>query len=98
VECGSWDTSCGTLTCGPCAVGIECDEYFGVCAETLCDLPPGCCEGNTVRWCEGSVEYSDACLGGTECTWSTTNEWFECSTPPVSPPAGMIEECPAYFP
>jgi hypothetical protein len=97
VECGSWDDGCGdTLTCGPCGVGVECDEYFGICAETLCDLIPGCCDGNTLRWCEGGDEYSDTCGVGATCTWSDADFWFACYFTPGTPPAGMIEECPDF--
>lgn len=108
-ECGTWDDGCGgTLTCGPCAAGIECDEYRGVCVESVCDLSHmGCCSGGVLHLCHEGGDYPIDCAdygAAYQCSWlndATTFPglpgYFGCFKGAESPPAGIVAPCPAYF-
>lgn len=108
-ECGTWDDGCGgTLTCGPCAPGIACDQYRGVCVENVCDLAEmGCCTGSVLHFCYEGQDYPIDCAGyGStyQCSWTDDlvtypglPGFFGCFKTADSPPAGIINPCPSYF-
>lgn len=108
VECGTWDDGCGgTITCGPCEVGTSCHEYWGVCADSVCDLyDTNCCVGNTMYYCYNGVVYPYACSTNPICGWVTNvgskaGGYFACvPSDPGPPPDDRIqEECaPEWLP
>ena len=46
----------------------------------------GCCDGNTLRWCEGSTYESQVC-GSKVCGWNTTKGEYGCGTEDGSDPS-----------
>jgi hypothetical protein len=51
------------------------------CAEA--NGKTGCCEGDTVYYCNPSLS-SKTCTGGEVCGWESSKSYYDC----VSPPAG----------
>ena len=87
-ECGS--DGCGGV-CGYCPDGMACqggictggDDCGGISYE-------GCCEGNTMLYCEGGQLVEVNCADNPLCGWSQQNNWYDCGTSGQSDPSGQF--------
>jgi agmatine/peptidylarginine deiminase len=85
-----------------CDEGEICDPVAGGCVpdpNTVCDEMPfeGCCEGDSVVWCEDGLRYSADCGQNsppTTCGWDGDNGFFNCVATAPTPPAGITAVCP----
>ncbi|MBN1652486.1 MAG: PPC domain-containing protein [Deltaproteobacteria bacterium] len=104
VQCGTWDDGCGgEIDCGSCPSGSACHEYYGICADDVCDFfDTGCCSGNILYYCSNNVAKSANCeVWGAICGWyeyigSKAGGFFSCLIPdpvPPPPPDGIQMEC-----
>ena len=84
---------CGDGTCG---AGEACDN--GVCAATgPCGgyTYQGCCEGQTVIWCEDDEVLQFDCGADGGCGWDASTSAYDCSTDGAADPDGVYPKaCP----
>jgi len=87
------DKACGDDGCeGSCG---ECDGGE-VCAEGACVPDPcegigyvGCCDGNTLRWCDDGAAFEKDCSAMTgSCGWAEKGAEYNCGTPGGEDPSG----------
>jgi agmatine deiminase len=50
----------------------------------------GCCDGNVVKFCVGSMLGAKDCAGDPQCGWDATNGWYDCGTAGGSDPSGTF--------
>jgi len=94
VECG--EDGCGN-SCGECEAGFFCDA--GSCIEDPCKgyTYEGCCDGNTVKWCQGGEILSDSCDEEPVCGWDGFG--YYCGTDGGADPDGFFPiQCPDCTP
>lgn len=68
----------------------------GVCVKTGGTTPQdcngisyqGCCDGNTLKWCEEGQLQSMDCTGSPACGWETQSGFYNCGTDGGADPAG----------
>ncbi|MGM0575397.1 MAG: formylglycine-generating enzyme family protein [Myxococcota bacterium] len=87
-DCGG--DGCGG-SCGSCADGETCDGA-AQCVEEGADpcggvTSEGCCEGDTLRYCEDGQPESLDCDAGT-CGWNAPASFYDCSTDGSAEPSG----------
>ena len=94
VECGN--DGCGG-SCGECGEGGVCQS--GQCVESECGGVPweGCCDGETLTYCEGGGLVSKDCPGDGPCGWKAQDHYYDCGTDGGEDPAGEFPfSCAAY--
>jgi len=91
-DCG--DDGCGG-SCGGCADGQMCK--FGKCevVEDPClgITWEGCCEGNTLHYCEAGGILSLEC-GNAGCGWNAAQNFYDCSQSGSDPSGTNPKDCP----
>lgn len=55
----------------------------------------GCCDGETLKYCDsGTLSVLD-CSGNPKCGWDATNTWYDCGTAGAADPSGSNPKaCP----
>jgi len=96
--CG--DDGCGG-TCGTCADGQLCSAQ-GQCTSDPCGgiSFEGCCEGDTVKWCENGeiaeVPCPEAAQGGQadgpKCGWLASEGYYWCDNTGAAEPTGAFPQ------
>jgi hypothetical protein len=94
-QCGS--DSCGG-SCGSCPSGQSCNGS-GICTggSDPCNglTYEGCCDGDTVMWCESEEVNTKSCAGSLDCGWSAGDGYYWCNTNGGSDPSGVYpKSCP----
>jgi len=92
--CG--DDGCGG-SCGECGEGLACHEY-GVCVDPCQGVTyEGCCDAETLRYCDGGDLKTIACdAGDGSCGWNAEG-FYDCGTDGAVDPAGTFpKECTPY--
>ena len=90
-ECG--DDACGA-TCGDCADGELCVN--GLCLLDECgDISyEGCCDGQSLVWCEGAALMDKKCTNLGPCGWRE-GQGYDCGTDGEEDPTGEFPKwCP----
>lgn len=64
-----WECGCNDCT-APCPASTPCADGLTV---------QGCCDGDTLRWCDGGHAQELACDAGT-CGWDSAVAWYACGT------------------
>ncbi|MDP6943336.1 MAG: hypothetical protein QF464_04230, partial [Myxococcota bacterium] len=87
--CG--DDGCGG-SCGACAQGQTCEA--GQCVtetEDPCEgyTVQGCCDGQTVIWCEGDAVWEFDCAPDGGCGWDAATGAYDCGTDGEADPSGL---------
>lgn len=82
---------------GPSDGGADAPTAEALSANETCALPPtGCCDGTTLRWCEGgavrTMECSQNDAPNDVCGWSAAQERFDCGGRDTAP-AGVDPAC-----
>lgn len=96
-DCG--DDGCGR-SCGACSAGLTCSFQYS-CVEDPCAGVDalGCCDGDTVVFCQGGALQRQYCFQdakGTSCGWSATTSTYDCAASPGSDPSGAApRDCAA---
>ena len=94
-QCG--DDGCGG-SCGDCTGDQTCEA--GVCTDPVPDPCQGysfqgCCDGQTVIWCEDEEVFDFDCGAGGGCGWDADTQSYDCSTSGGADPASVHpKECP----
>ena len=87
VTCGG-DDGCGG-TCG-CDAGVDCID--GMCVDPCNGVTyEGCCDGDTVKWCEGGELSEVPCAEtelGPQCGWLADAGYYWCGTDGSADPTG----------
>ena len=87
-KCGS--DGCGG-SCGTCPSGQSCNAS-GQCvqAQDPCSgvTYEGCCQSQTLKWCEGGALQTLDCAGNPSCGWDAGNGFYNCGTAGGSDPSG----------
>ena len=89
-ECG--DDGCGG-SCGACDGGA-CDPDTFTCVDPCMGVTfEGCCEGDTVKWCEDGELVEADCnhpdAGGPQCGWVAEASYYWCGTDGSADPSGV---------
>ena len=86
-ECGS--NGCGGV-CGSCPPGETCEA--GICEPIPSECGDitfeGCCDGDTLFWCENGQIHSYNCAAGS-CGWDGEDGYYNCGTSGGSDPSGQ---------
>ncbi len=101
--------ACGGKVCGPDGCGGSCGECADgqACVAGQCDTCDGltyegCCEHDTVRWCENGQRYEVSCAtssAGPLCTWLASAGYYWCGSAAVADPSGAFAPaCPGCVP
>lgn len=91
-ECGS--NGCGGQ-CGICPAGVacvngKCDVGAG-CGDIVYQ---GCCDGNTLKWCENGQLKTKNCNNQPNCGWHPMKDYYDCGTMGQADPSGQFpKEC-----
>ena len=97
-DCSQYDGSCGWVD----GSGYYCESDGGADPGGLPKACPGsdpcggiteegCCDGQMLRWCEGSSVQSESCPGG--CGWG--DDEYDCNTDGGEDPSGTFPKaCP----
>jgi len=48
----------------------------------------GCCEGQTLKYCENNVLKTASCTSKPSCGWDSTNQYYNCGTAGAADPSG----------
>lgn len=78
--------TCGNGKCEP-------GEYYDICAADciVAGCGPindiGCCDSNTLVWCEGGSLYKINC-SDTQCGWDSAKSFYNCQTSGGTDPSG----------
>jgi len=85
---------------GPCTTDAGCfgPQWMAYCVESgdcqdTCQgvSYEGCCDGQTVTWCENGVLKAVDCAtssAGLSCGWDATSQWYWCGTAGGADPSG----------
>jgi agmatine/peptidylarginine deiminase len=86
-QCG--DDGCGG-SCGECGPGTSCNN--GVCQDPCLGITyEGCCDGETVKWCEnGAIQTEDCNQTGPKCGWNGDASYYYCGTDGGADPSGAF--------
>lgn len=92
--------SCGGQSPFDCYCDNQCME-FGDCCDDVCFACPdvceggcngigweGCCDGETVKWCQNDELYEEDCSGKPACGWDQKEGYYTCETTGGVDPAG----------
>ena len=88
-----------TLTCQKAAKAGACSGAYAACAACGDVTYEGCCQGNTVAYCDGGLKTA-ACTGSKPvCGWSAAGGYYDCGTTSTPDPTGAHPmACPACVP
>jgi hypothetical protein len=50
----------------------------------------GCCDGETLKWCEKNQVFKVDCGQKPQCGWSASQNWYDCNTSGGAGPAGNL--------
>ena len=92
-QCGP--DGCGS-TCGTCKSYETCDSA-GKCNQTGCGpiTSKGCCDGTTLKYCQGTTYKTIDCTKNPSCGWSSQGSFYDCGTSGYSDPSGQYAKaCP----
>ena len=94
IECGS---VCGQW-CGACGDGQVCrgDNTCGLDACAAGIGQEGCCDGETVTWCEDGASQAITCQNG--CGWDAPNGFYDCGEEGAEPTGTFPIDCAAQTP
>ena len=86
-NCGS--NGCGG-SCGTCPAGSGCAGGQCVATSDDCDGVSfeGCCDSETLHWCEGGALKSSDCAGKPHCGWDEAQGYYNCATEGQADPSG----------
>lgn len=86
-KCGN--DGCGGL-CGMCAPGQSCVNYQCAAPATECDgiTYQGCCDGQTLKWCEQGQLKTGSCTDKPQCGWDADQSYYNCGTSGNEDPTG----------
>ncbi|MFZ4578250.1 MAG: SMP-30/gluconolactonase/LRE family protein [Myxococcota bacterium] len=90
--CG--DDGCGG-DCAECPAHFACKE--GQCVANGCDgvQAEGCCDGQTLKVCNGGQVTQQACAPPGGCGWHPGNQHYDCGTTGEADPSGkLVKACP----
>lgn len=89
-ECGA--DGCGG-SCGECPAGWGCTN--GACTEACGGLTyQGCCQGNTLHYCDQGVAQQQPCGELGPCGWDPGGKYYNCGTSGQEDPDGVFpKEC-----
>jgi len=94
-ECGP--DGCGG-TCGSCNLPQICDETAGKCVgQAACGqiTYQGCCDGQTLWYCDNNKLRSQDCAVQPSCGWDAKNKFYNCGTAGQTDPSGQFPlKCP----
>lgn len=84
VACGCEGRACGDdgcgASCGACGEGEACQD--GACVDGCGPVgSAGCCQGDTLRYCDGGVLVTQVCDGDEApagCGWRLEEGWYGC--------------------
>ena len=91
--CGS--DSCGG-SCGTCKSYETCDST-GACQQTGCGpiTQKGCCDGQTLKYCENSTYKTLDCNQNPSCGWDSYGSLYDCGTAGYGDSSGTYPKaCP----
>jgi hypothetical protein len=99
-ECGDdgCGGACGQLG-GNCPAGMACDAY-GVCQPEGGDecngiTFEGCCDGETLKYCENGALTQGDCASQPSCGWEPAGGYYNCGTDGGEDPSGANPKaCP----
>jgi len=85
--CGS--DGCGG-TCGNCPAGKTCQNGACVDGPAGCGsiTYEGCCEGETLKFCENGQLKQFDCTQAPKCGWQSQGKFYDCSTQGTADPSG----------
>jgi len=86
-ECGG--DGCGG-DCGSCSPAESCQD--GICvADPGCEgyTWQGCCDGNTLMWCQDGEVLEQSCANNPQCGWSADQGYYNCGTNGAAEPSGQ---------
>jgi agmatine deiminase len=56
----------------------------------------GCCQGSTLKYCDGGKLVSMDCTANPQCGWNATQSWYDCGTAGTADPSGTyVMNCDA---
>ena len=101
-DCEGWkcgDDGCGGQ-CGECPFA-----YVGqICQDGKCQFPPcgsitseGCCDGQTLKFCNKGALWTESCPEGHECRWNPYGGGYYCAEEGkglAADPTGQFPNCP----
>ena len=87
-ECGS--DGCGG-SCGQCAGNETCQAGTCVAGGDGCNgiTYEGCCDGQTLKYCEDNQLITGTCAGDPQCGWDAQGGFYNCGTNGGSDPSGQ---------
>lgn len=68
------------------------------CAVASCGAitDDGCCDGNTLKYCQDGKLSAKDCAGNPSCGWNAAKAWYACGTSGGADPSGKVKKaCPA---
>jgi MYXO-CTERM domain-containing protein len=93
--------SCGGQSLFECYCDGQCIEY-GDCCPDVCEACPdicagpscdsvgwqGCCDGDSVVWCQDGELKTEDCSGSPSCGWNAAGGYYDCKTAGGADPSG----------
>ena len=88
-ECGT--DGCGG-SCGNCSGNETCQAGQCVPQADGCDglTYEGCCDGNTLKYCDNNQIATVDCTNNQKCGWHTQNKFYDCGTNGGVDPSGSF--------
>jgi hypothetical protein len=85
--CGGGTSNCGNGYCEPTEDASSCPQDCSAgCGSVSYE---GCCQGETVQYCEGGSLKSIDCNQNPSCGWSAEGGYYDCGTTGGADPSGM---------
>jgi sugar lactone lactonase YvrE len=92
--------SCGGQSPFECFCDNQCQD-LGDCCDDVCIACPnicegecngvswaGCCDGETVKWCQDGELHDENCGDKPSCGWNAEDGYYDCETTGGADPAG----------
>jgi len=75
---------------GDGAAELSVDAAREASGDAGCVIPiEGCCDGETLWWCQGGALKTLRCGSALRCGWSTASAIYDCNTAGAQDPAGL---------
>ncbi|MGB0589898.1 MAG: hypothetical protein ACPGU1_09480 [Myxococcota bacterium] len=92
LECSCDGLSCGAdpcgNSCGLCDAGLAC--VAGACVDDPCEgvTFEGCCDGDTLQYCDNGTLQSLNCSSSPSCGWDASAGYYDCGNDATEDPSG----------
>ena len=73
-----------------------CGAQKWICTKAICGniSAKGCCDGDTLKYCNGGKLAAENCATNPKCGWDTTKSWYACGTTGTADPAAKyVKNC-----